>query len=99
MREFCSGAYTTELAIRDPAHIGIAQLLLGHADYRTTQQAYNLARALDAAGRHHAVVQSIRSRSGALPRTIKRAEIQKQSTERARSAIRMSRRPSCRDAP
>jgi len=51
----------TELAIRDPAHVGIAQPLLGHADYRTTQQAYNLGRALDAAGRHHAVVQSIRA--------------------------------------
>jgi integrase/recombinase XerD len=32
----------TELAIRDPEHVGIAQPLLGHADYRTTQQAYNL---------------------------------------------------------
>ncbi len=89
----------TELAIRDPVHVGVAQAILGHADYRTTQRAYNLGRALDAAGRHHAVVQSIRSRSGALPRTIKRAEIQKQSTERARSAIRMSRRRSRRDAP
>jgi integrase/recombinase XerD len=54
----------TELAIRDPAHVGIAQPLLGHADYRTTQQAYNLGRALDAAGRHHAVVQSIRAGAG-----------------------------------
>ncbi len=52
----------TELAIRDPVHVGVAQALLGHADYRTTQQAYNLARALDAAGRHHAVVESIRAR-------------------------------------
>ncbi len=54
----------TELAIRDPAHVGVAQALLGHADYRTTQQAYNLGRALVAAGRHHAVVQSIRAGSG-----------------------------------
>ena len=30
----------TELAIRDPEHVGIAQPLLGHADYRTTQRAY-----------------------------------------------------------
>jgi integrase/recombinase XerD len=54
----------TELAIRDPTHVGISQPLLGHADYRTTQQAYNLGRALDAAGRHHAVVQSIRAGAG-----------------------------------
>jgi integrase/recombinase XerD len=51
----------TELAIRDPSHVGIAQPLLGHADYRTTQQAYNLARALDAAREHHRLVQSIRA--------------------------------------
>ncbi len=62
----------TELAIRDPAHVGIAQPLLGHADYRTTQQAYNLARALDAAGRHQAVVQSIRAGSGAPPHADKK---------------------------
>ena len=55
---------STELAIRDPAHVGVAQPLLGHADYRTTQRAYNLGRALDAAGRHHAVVQSIRAGAG-----------------------------------
>jgi integrase/recombinase XerD len=39
----------TELAIRDPEHVGIAQVVLGHASYETTDQAYNLARALDAA--------------------------------------------------
>jgi integrase/recombinase XerD len=89
----------TELAIRDPAHVGIAQPLLGHADYRTTQQAYNLGRALDAAGRHHAVVQSIRAGSEARPHSVKRAGIEKQSTERARSAIRMSRRSSRKDIP
>ena len=51
----------TELAIRDPAHVGVAQPLLGHADYRTTQQAYNLSRALDAARQHHRVLQMIRA--------------------------------------
>jgi site-specific recombinase XerD len=50
----------TELAIRDPAHVGVAQPLLGHTDYRTTQRAYNLGRALDAARQHHRLVQSIR---------------------------------------
>ena len=89
----------TELAIRDPAHVGVAQALLGHADYRTTQQAYNLGRALDAAGRHHAVVQSIRAASGAPPRVVKSAGIEKKSTEQARSAIRMPRRSSRRDIP
>jgi integrase len=51
----------TELAIRDPAHVGVAQPLLGHADYRTTQSAYNLGRALDAARRYQGLVQSLRS--------------------------------------
>jgi len=58
----------TELAIRDPAHVGVAQPLLGHADYRTTQQAYNLGRALDAARQHHRLVQSIRSVSSSRTR-------------------------------
>jgi integrase/recombinase XerD len=57
----------TELAIRDPAHVGVAQPLLGHADYRTTQQAYNLGRALDAARRHQDLVQSIRSSAPETP--------------------------------
>ena len=51
----------TELAIRDPAHVGVAQPLLGHADYRTTQQAYNLGRALDAARQHQKLMQLIRA--------------------------------------
>ena len=91
----------TELAIRDPAHVGIAQALLGHADYRTTQSAYNLARSLDAASLHHAVVQSIRAGRGstAAPVTVKRADMEKQSTERARGAIRMSPRCFRRDTP
>jgi integrase/recombinase XerD len=50
----------TELAIRDPKHVGTAQPLLGHADYQTTQQAYNLGRALDAARRHQEVLRTIR---------------------------------------
>lgn len=53
----------TELAIRDPAHVGVAQPLLGHADYRTTQQAYNLGRALDAARQHQNLVRLIRAGS------------------------------------
>jgi integrase/recombinase XerD len=60
----------TELAIRHPARVGIAQPILGHASYATTQSAYNLGRSLDAAKRHHAVVQLIRaSRNGAAAET------------------------------
>jgi len=51
----------TELAIHDPEHVGIAQPLLGHADYQTTQQAYNLGRAIDATRRHHELLRSIRA--------------------------------------
>src|SRR4029077_15817235 len=71
----------TELAIRDPAHVGVAQPLLGHADYRTTQQVYNLGRAIDAARRHHVVVRSIRAGNGAAPRAVGRTETDKQSTD------------------
>ncbi len=39
--------------------------LLGHADYRTTQRAYNLGRALDTARHHQEVIRSIREESGA----------------------------------
>jgi len=53
----------TELAIHDPEHVCIAQPLLGHADYRTTERAYNLGRAIDAARRHHQVVQAIRAKA------------------------------------
>jgi integrase/recombinase XerD len=55
----------TELAIHDPEHVGVARPLLGHADYRTTQRAYNLGRALDAARRHQEVIRSIRDESSA----------------------------------
>ncbi len=46
----------TELAIHDPEHVGVAQAMLGHADYRTTERAYNMARALDAARRYQLVL-------------------------------------------
>jgi integrase len=57
---------TTELAIHDPGHVGIAQPLLGHADYRTTQQAYNLGRAIDAARQYQSFVRSVRSGSSTI---------------------------------
>lgn len=49
----------TELAIHDPEHVGVAQAVLGHADYRTTERAYNMARALDAARRYQLVLVSL----------------------------------------
>jgi integrase/recombinase XerD len=84
----------TELAIRDPAHVGIAQPLLGHADYRTTQQAYNLGRAIDAARRHNALIESLRAGSAAPPRPVMRSGMDKQSTGHVRDPIRRSRRSS-----
>ena len=87
----------TELAIHDPEHVGIAQPLLGHADYRMTQQFYNLGRALDAAKRHHKVVEAIRSGSEAAPRPIKRPRTGAQSTDRGPRVIRKPRQSSHRD--
>jgi site-specific recombinase XerD len=81
----------TELAIRDPAHVGIAQPLLGHTDYRMTQQYYNLGRALDAAKRYQSSLASIRTESRAEPRGIRRADVGKQSTDLARGANPVSR--------
>jgi integrase len=51
---------TTELSIRDPAHVGAAQALLGHARYETTQKAYNLSRTIDAARKVQATLAKLR---------------------------------------
>jgi integrase len=50
----------TELAIQDPAHVGIAQPMLTHSTYETTQKAYNLAQSIDAARRVQATMASLR---------------------------------------
>src|SRR5215472_1964649 len=50
----------TELSIHDAAHVGIAQPLLGHASYDTTEQYYNLGRSIDAARRVQAAIASLR---------------------------------------
>jgi site-specific recombinase XerD len=50
----------TELSINDAAHVGIAQPLLGHASYDTTQRYYNLGRSIDAARRVQAAITSLR---------------------------------------
>ena len=50
----------TELAIHDPAHVGISQLILGHSTYDTTQKAYNLGQAIDAGRRVQVTIASIR---------------------------------------
>jgi integrase len=71
----------TELAIHDPEHVGIAQPLLGHADYRTTQRAYNLGRALDAARRHHELLSDLRKKAAAARHRRGRAGRDTQSTK------------------
>ena len=87
----------TELAIRDPAHVGIAQPILGHATYATTQHAYNLGRSLDAANRHHALLQSIRTGSGAATLATESAEGSgERSTDRLSPVSRIARRSSRR---
>lgn len=50
----------TELAIRDPAHLGVAQRLLDHADRATTEEYYDLARSIDAARRVHQTLGALR---------------------------------------
>ena len=63
----------TELAIDDPEHVGVARPLLGHADYRTTERAYNLGREIDAARRHHGVLRAIRATGAATRQSGSRA--------------------------
>jgi integrase len=62
----------TELAIHDPAHVGIAQRLLGHASYRTTEDAYNLASSLEAARRYQGALAALRAATRAKPAPTKR---------------------------
>ena len=50
----------TELAIRDPKHVGVAKALLGHARYDTTETYYNLGQSIDAARTVHATLASLR---------------------------------------
>lgn len=50
----------TSLALASPRAVRAGAGVLGHARYDTTQRHYNLACALDVAGRHHAVLQTLR---------------------------------------
>ena len=70
----------TELAINDPEHVRVAQPLLGHADYRMTERAYNLGRAIDAARRHHDVLSAIRATGATAPPSGRRAGDSEAST-------------------
>ena len=45
-------AVPTTLAIKLPQHVRIAAVINNHADYRTTERWYNLARMMDAAQSH-----------------------------------------------
>jgi len=53
----------TELAIHDPAHVGVSQAVLSHASYDTTQKAYNLAQSLDAARKVQSQLATLRGES------------------------------------
>lgn len=71
----------TELAIRDPGHVGAAQALLGHARYDTTEKAYNLARTIDAARRVQATLANLRVVQSNLPRTQTGRKIRRMSAK------------------
>src|SRR4051794_18905609 len=51
----------TSLAIAAPQAVRAGGLVLGHARYATTERHYNLARAIDAADRHQAVLADLRA--------------------------------------
>lgn len=70
----------TELSINDPEHVGVARPLLGHTDYRMTERAYNLGRALDAARRHQDVLRAIRAAGAAARQSSHRTEHTEAST-------------------
>lgn len=56
----------TSIAIHEPEHVGIIAIILGHANLRTSERHYNLARALEA-GRSYAAV--LKARRAALKNT------------------------------
>jgi site-specific recombinase XerD len=71
----------TELAIKDPEHVAVAQPILGHANYRMTERVYNLGRAIDAARRHHDVLRAIRATGSAARQPGRRAGRTEPSTK------------------
>ncbi|MFL5334713.1 MAG: tyrosine-type recombinase/integrase [Geminicoccaceae bacterium] len=58
----------TSLALASPQAVRAGAFLLGHASYDTTERYYNLACAIDAASRHHAVLQNLRGPARRRPR-------------------------------
>jgi integrase/recombinase XerC len=50
----------TEVAIADPAHVGIARALLGHAAEKSSQRFYNQATSFTAVSRHEEVIRRLR---------------------------------------
>jgi hypothetical protein len=50
----------TSLAVVSPSAVRAGALVLGHTSYATTEKHYNLACAIDAAGRHHAMLHALR---------------------------------------
>lgn len=61
-------AAATSISIDNPKYIGDASLVLGHADYRTTQKHYNHARSLEASRRHAETLALLREELKALRR-------------------------------
>ena len=55
----------SSLARRDPAHVGAAAQLLGHADHRTTEKFYIQADQQQAASRHQHTMQNLKERLAA----------------------------------
>ena len=52
----------TGIAIHDPRHVGIARIVLGHSDYRTTEKYYIKADSLSAFARYQAAIKRRRNR-------------------------------------
>ena len=71
----------TGLAIREPARIGAARRLLGHATYATTETFYDLARSIDAARRVHGTLGSLRQEAKMMP-------IERRPARMARASLR-----------
>jgi hypothetical protein len=51
----------TDIAIHDPAHVGITKVVLGHAALATSQKCYNKAGSFHAARRQQGVVARLRN--------------------------------------
>jgi integrase len=60
----CRDISATSFAIEDPTHVRCSLNVLGHADYRTTEKSYNLARSFEATQRHQQNLLKMRQQIG-----------------------------------